>query len=453
MIMQLAEIKTVVDGSQRGKDVAVSAVSIDTRSLRPGDLYIAIQGENFDGHDFVKEAEQSGAVAAIVHREIETQLPYLIVENTRHALAELAAAWRQKAGVSLVGITGSNGKTTVKEMVASILGVNSRVLFTKGNLNNEIGVPLTLLRLKNDHQFAVVEMGANHPGEISFLGRCAKPNVSIITNVGPAHIEGFGDVDGVAREKGRIVEVLDADGVAVLNADDQYFEYFKSIAGDRLIVSFGLGEQAEITAREIRSGIKNNRFVTEFKLEASGDTIPVRMALAGRHNVMNALAAAAACKSLGISPEQIKQGLEVVKPVTGRLQPMLSLQGSIVIDDTYNANPESLKAGLDVLTSCEGDPWLVLGAFGELGKDSPKIHEVMGELIKSKNVVRVLAIGPDALNTVRVFGKGALFFDTQEELIVTLNNELKGNEAVLVKGSRSQKMEKVVEALVENFRM
>ena len=453
MIMRLSEINTIVDGSQTGKDVGVISVSIDTRNLQSGDLYIAIQGENFDGHDFVKKAEQAGAVAAVLNREVETQLPCLVVADTRKALAELAAAWRQKTGVALVGITGSNGKTTVKEMVASILGINSRVLFTKGNLNNEIGVPLTLLRLKNAHQYAVVEMGANHPGEINFLGHCAKPDISIITNVGPAHIEGFGDIDGVAREKGRIVESLDADGIAVLNADDQYFEYWKTIAGDRLIVPFGLSEQAEITAWDIRSGIKNNRFVTEFTLGASGDTILVRMALAGRHNVMNALAAAAACTSLGMDLEQIKQGLEMVKPVAGRLQPMLSRQGSVVIDDTYNANPASLKVALDVLTSCAGEPWLVLGAFGELGKDSPKIHEEMGELIKSKNVVRVLATGPDALNTVRVFGKGALFFDTQKELIETLNTELKGNEAVLIKGSRSQQMEKVVEALVEHSRM
>lgn len=452
MIMKLSEINTIVHGWRVGKDMEVSSVSIDTRTLEAGDLYVAIKGENFDGNDFVDKADMAGAAAAILHQEVETKLPHIVVANTRKALADLACAWRKKAGISVVGITGSNGKTTVKEMTASILGSNARVLHTKGNLNNDIGVPLTLLRLNSDHQYAVVEMGANHPGEIGYLGRCAKPDISIITNVGPAHIEGFGDIDGVAREKGQIVESLGPEGVAVLNADDHYFDYWKKLAGNRTVIPFGMSERAEVTASKIRSGIKDNRFVTEFSLGISGDEIKIRMALAGKHNVVNALAAAAACKALDIDLQQIKQGLEAILPVTGRLQPLMSRQGSVVIDDTYNANPASLEAALEVLVSCEGEPWVVLGAFGEMGKDSGKIHEELGELIKSKGVVRVLATGPDAANTVRVFGKGAVFFDTQKELIDALNRELKGNETILIKGSRSQRMEKIAEALVEGFR-
>lgn len=452
MIMKLSEINTFVHGWRVGKDVDVCKVSIDTRTLQAGDLYIAIKGENFDGNDFVDKADEAGAAAAILGREVDTRLPHIVVSDTRKGLADLASAWRKKTGVSVVGITGSNGKTTVKEMTASILGINARVLHTKGNLNNDIGVPLTLLRLNSDHQYAVIEMGANHPGEIGYLGRCAKPDISILTNVGPAHIEGFGDIDGIAREKGQIVESLGPEGVAVLNADDHYFDYWKKVAGNRLVIPFGLSERAKVTASKIRSGIKDSRFVTEFSLVASGEEITVRMALAGRHNVMNALAAAAASKALGIDVKQIKEGLEAIKPVTGRLQPMVSRQGSVVIDDTYNANPASLEAALEVLASCEGEPWVVLGAFGEMGKDSGMIHEEMGELIKSKGVVRVLATGPDAANTVRVFGKGAVFFDTQKELIDALNRELKGNETILIKGSRSQRMEKIAEALVEGFR-
>ncbi len=494
---------------------------------------MAIKGHNFDGNEFVAEAEQAGAVAAIVHQgitatamegghdcsrqssafppsmavrsvgisttawkqddckdaggratqgavaEVEQRMeqlprelmrptiPHIVVDDTRLALAELAGVWRKKAAVSVVGITGSNGKTTVKEMVAAILSVNADTLFTQGNLNNDIGVPLTLLRLNEQHRYAVIEMGANHPGEIEYTSQYAQADVAIITNVGAAHIEGFGSIDGVAKAKGEIIQTLKRDGVAVLNRDDAYFDYWKSIAGTRKVISFGIDERAEasapahaprlrpagdVTAHSVKTEIINHAFATTFELVTAKGELTVKLKLAGRHNVVNALAAAAACLALDTDLQQIKQGLESVKPVTGRLQPLVSRLGNIVIDDTYNANSASLKAGLDVLANCDGKRWLVLGAFGELGPDSPKIHEQMGELIKSSGVVRLLAVGSDAGNTVKVFGEGATFFDTQNDLIEMLKQELKGDEAILIKGSRAQRMENVVAALVENFR-
>jgi UDP-N-acetylmuramoyl-tripeptide--D-alanyl-D-alanine ligase len=469
MNMMLSEIAASVRGKWVGGDVVISSVSIDTRAIKPGQLYVAIKGHNFDGNAFVAEAEQAGAIAAIVHTGVTVMIPHIVVEDTRLALAELAGAWRKKlsasvdpigsvpiatlpASLAVVGITGSNGKTTVKEMVAAILSVNSNTLFTQGNLNNDIGVPLTLLRLSEQHRYAVIEMGANHPGDIEFTSQYAKADVVIITNVGPAHIEGFGSVDGVAKAKGEIIQTLKYDGVAVLNRDDAYFDYWQGVAGTRVVVSFGLDAQANVTAHSVYTEVVDSEFATTFDLVTAAGEMKVKLKLAGRHNVINALAATAACQALGIELQQIKQGLESVKPVTGRLQPLVSRLGNIIIDDTYNANSASLKAALDVLANCDGKRWLVLGAFGELGPESQKIHEEMGELIKSSGVMRLLAIGSDAKNTVRVFGKGATFFDTQNEMIEVLKRELKGDEAVLIKGSRAQRMENVVAALVENFR-
>jgi UDP-N-acetylmuramoyl-tripeptide--D-alanyl-D-alanine ligase len=452
MKMQLSEIATSVRGTLIGEDVAISSVSIDTKALTPGQLYVAIKGLNFDGNDFVAEAEQAGAIAAIVRKGIKPTIPHVTVDDTRLALAELAGAWRKKASVSIVGITGSNGKTTVKEMVAAILNTAGETLFTHGNLNNDIGVPLTLLRLNEQHRYAVIEMGANHPGEIKYTSQFVQADVVIITNVGAAHIEGFGSVDGVAKAKGEIIQTLKQDGVAVLNRDDEYFEYWESVAGTKKIVSFGLDDQASVTANSITTEIVNNEFATTFELVTAKGKSTVNLKLAGRHNVANALAATAACLALDVDLQQIKQGLESLKPVTGRVQPLVSRLGNIVIDDTYNANAASLKAGLDVLANCGGERWLVLGAFGELGAESQTIHEQMGETIKSSGVVRLLATGDDARNTVKTFGAGAEFFDTQNELIDVLKAELKGDEVVLVKGSRAQRMENVVATLVENFR-
>ena len=458
MKMMLSDCAEAVQGKLVGQDVAFESVSIDTRSIKPGQLYIAIKGHNFDGNEFVDQAEQAGAIAAIVHTGINSNLPHVIVDDTRLAIAELAGAWRRSfiglgnEALSVVGITGSNGKTTVKEMVAAILAVNGPVLFTQGNLNNDIGVPLTLLRLNEQHRYAVIEMGANHAGEIAYTSTYAQADVVIITNAGAAHIEGFGSLDGVAKAKGEIIETLKNDGIAVINHDDDYFNYWQSVAGNRQVLSFGLNSGANITAKGIKTEIQNNAFATTFEVVSAKGSVDINLKLAGRHNVVNALAATAAGLALGIGFKQIKQGLESVKPVTGRLQPLVSRLGNIVIDDTYNANSDSLKAGLDVLANFSGKPWLILGAFGELGPDSAKMHEQMGAFIKASGVVRLLAVGADSKNTVQAFGKGATFFEKQQDLIDVLKQELEGDETILIKGSRAQHMENVAAALVDNFR-
>ncbi|MGR8997622.1 MAG: UDP-N-acetylmuramoyl-tripeptide--D-alanyl-D-alanine ligase [Gammaproteobacteria bacterium] len=456
MEMMLSDCADCVQGRLVGKDIAINSVSIDTREIKPGQLYVAIKGHNFDGNEFIAQAEQAGAVAAIVHKGFAATIPHIVVDDTRLALAELAGAWRKKIAVSVIGITGSNGKTTVKEMVAAILGAfdskQNKVLYTQGNLNNDIGVPLTLLRLNEQHQYAVIEMGANHPGEIAYTSKYAQSDVVVLNNAGAAHIEGFGSLDGVARTKGEIIQTLKMDGVAVINRDDKYFAYWKSIAGNRRTLSFGLNGKADVTAKDIETEIRDNAFATTFKLVTAQGTVESVLRLAGRHNVVNALAATAACLALGIRLQQINQGLACVKPVTGRLQPLVSRLGNIVIDDTYNANAASLKAGLDVLAALTGKSWLVLGAFGELGPESQKMHEEIGGLIKASGVKRLLAVGSDARNTARAFGTGATFFETQQDLIDVLKKELKGDETILVKGSRAQHMENVVAALVDNFR-
>ncbi|NOT12340.1 MAG: UDP-N-acetylmuramoyl-tripeptide--D-alanyl-D-alanine ligase [Methylococcaceae bacterium] len=468
MNMLLSEIAEIVRGKWVGSDVAISSVSIDTRTLEAGQFYVAIKGKNFDGNDYVDQAEKSGAAAALINTGVAANLPHIAVEDTHLALAELAGAWRRKRSeldtgngkFAVVGVTGSNGKTTVKEMLAALLRANGNVLFTQGNLNNDIGVPLTLLKLHESHRYAVIEMGANHPGEIEYTSRYAQSDVVVITNAGAAHIEGFGSLDGVARAKGEIIQTLKNNGIAVINRDDRYYDYWKSVAGTRKTVSFGLNSAADVTASGIQTEIQcqqNERstkaeFLTHFNVSTAQGTVPVTLKLAGQHNVVNALAVIAVGLALELDLEQIRQGLATVKPVTGRLQPLVGRLGNIIIDDTYNANSASLKAGLEVLKTCAGEPWLVLGAFGELGPESPLMHQEMGELIKSKGVVRLLATGSDARNTVEAFGEGATFFDNQDDLIESLKQELRGNETILIKGSRVQRMENVAAVLVENFR-
>ncbi|MGR8978833.1 MAG: UDP-N-acetylmuramoyl-tripeptide--D-alanyl-D-alanine ligase [Gammaproteobacteria bacterium] len=453
MQMLLSEIARITGGCLIGQDAPVSSVSIDTRTIKPGDLYVGIKGCQFDGNDFVGEAAEAGAIAAMVQRGVPAAISTVVVDDTRLALADLAAEWRKKSSATIVGLTGSNGKTTVKEMVAAILSETGSVLYTQGNLNNEIGVPLTLLRLTERHQFGVIEMGANHAGEIAFTSKIANPDVAIITNAGAAHLEGFGSIDGVARAKGEIFEMLKPEGVAIINHDDTYFDYWKGVAGKRQSLSFGLNEGADVKATAIKTEIIENRFATTFRLSTAQGGMDCTLRLAGRHNVINALSAGAAALALGIDLEQIRTGLKKLQPVTGRLQPLVGRKGNIVIDDTYNANSASLKAGLDVLAAMGGEPWLVMGAFAELGSDTLRLHREMGEMIKSSGVSRLLAIGSDAKMTVEAFGKGASFFDTQEELIASLKRELKGTETILIKGSRMRRMENVAAALVENYRV
>jgi UDP-N-acetylmuramoyl-tripeptide--D-alanyl-D-alanine ligase len=448
--MNLSEIATKLNGVLLGADVEIFGASIDTRTLKTGNLYIAIVGQLFDGHDFVDSAKKAGANAILTHQKLETDLPQVLVENTHSALGKLAKTWREKMPAKIVGVTGSNGKTTTKEMLAAILSVNDSVLFTQGNLNNDIGVPLTLLKLSPEHRYAVIEMGANHVGEIAYTSKLANADVVIITNVGAAHLEGFGDLNGVARAKGEIIETLGANGVAVLNRDDAFFDYWQTVAGSRKIITFGLYENADIRAENIDVKIENHQFITRFDLICIDEKISVNLPLAGNHNVLNALAATAATSVLRISLEQIKQGLESMSPVNGRLQLLRGRLGNSIINDTYNANTASLKAALDVLQKCSGEHWVILGAFGELGDDTETLHFEMGKTLKNCGVKRLFAVGELTKQTVLAFGENAQHFVSQTELLAALMPQLTGNETLLIKGSRSQRMENVTAALLES---
>ncbi len=447
--MNLSDLATCLNGKLIGADSVANGVSIDTRTLKAGQIYIAIEGKNFDGHDFVDVTKKAGAVAVLTHKKLETDLPQIVVSDTRLALAELAGAWREKMTAKVIGVTGSNGKTTTKEMLATILSVNDSVLYTQGNLNNDIGVPLTLLRLSHEHSYAVIEMGANHSGEIADISRYANTNVAIITNVGAAHLEGFGDVNGVARAKGEIIETLNPNGVAVLNCDDAFFDYWHTVAGSRKVITFGLHENANVRAENIDVKIENNQFITRFDLKTANDEIHVLLPLAGNHNVLNALAATAASLAIDIPLSQIKQGLEKMSPVNGRLQLLRGRLGSWIINDTYNANTASLTAALEVLAKCESERWVILGAFGELGERAENLHFEMGNTLKNFAVKRLFAVGDLTKQTVAAFGENAKHFASQTELLEAITHLLTGNETILIKGSRSQRMENVTTALVE----
>lgn len=444
----LSEIAEKLNGSLIGTDAEIYGVSIDTRTLQAGNLYIAIAGKNFDGHDFVENAKQAGAIAVLTHKKLATDLSQILVENTHSALGKLAVVWREKVPAKIIGVTGSNGKTTTKEMLAAILGVSENVLFTQGNLNNDIGVPLTLLKLSPEHRYAVIEMGANHIGEITYTSHLAQADVVIITNVGAAHLEGFGDLNGVARAKGEIIETLKSNGTAILNADDAFLDYWQNIAEPRKISTFGLHGNAAVRAENIEVKIENDRFVTHFDLISDNEKISISLPLAGNHNVSNALAATVATLALDISLEQIKQGLESMKPVNGRLQ-LLRGQNCLIINDTYNANTSSLKAALDILDYCTEQHWVILGAFGELGENTETLHFEMGETLKNYGIKRLFAVGELTKKTVAAFGKNGQHFDLQTDLIHAVQMALTGNETILIKGSRSQRMENVTNALIE----
>jgi len=452
MKLQLSDIANAVQGRLLGNDLTISGVGIDTRTLSCGDLYVAIKGQHFDGHDFIANAVQAGAAALLVSQSISSPLPQILVNDTRLALAELAGYWRKQLPVKIAGVTGSNGKTSVKEMIAAIFATQGNTLFTQGNLNNDIGVPLTLLRLNEEHQFAVIEMGANHAGEIAYTSQYAQAAVSIVNNIGPAHIEGFGNILGVANAKAEIIESLSSNGIAVINRDDDFYELLVKKAGQRKSVSFGFSSSADIRAENIQSRLDQQGFVTRFDLKTPDDSVSIELKLAGNHNVKNALAAAAVALQFGIDLAAIKRGLESMPPVTGRMQALLGRKGNIIIDDSYNANPVSLQAALDAVSQCQQPIWLALGAFGELGSDSATIHAEMGAMIKNIPVSRLFATGELARHTVNAFGDNGQFFDKQDQLINTLDQAITGKEIILVKGSRAQKMENVVAALVDNFR-
>jgi UDP-N-acetylmuramoyl-tripeptide--D-alanyl-D-alanine ligase len=434
-----------MQGVLHGEDRDFTGVSTDTRSLRDGELFFALQGPNFDGHDYVDIARSNGAAGAVVTGVTGDDIAQITVDDTRSALGRFGAAWRDAHDVTVVGVTGSNGKTTLKELITACLGRLAPTLATQGNLNNDIGMPLMLARIDATHRFAVIEMGANHAGEIAYLAELASPDVVVITNAGAAHLEGFGSLEGVAHAKGEILQNERRPQAAVLNADDTYFDYWKSLVSDVRCVSFGFAADADVRADDIAAGATGS----EFTLYVGEQSTTVSLPLAGTHNVRNACAAAAVAHALGAPVDDIRQGLESASPVGGRLEPLVGLHGSTLFDDSYNANPLSVIAAAEFLAALPGASWLVLGDMKELGDDAAALHREVGEAARASGVDRLFVFGDLASHAATGFGESACSYAALDALIEDLRANLSSNINVLVKGSRSMRMERVVAALRE----
>ncbi len=450
MGLALADVAVMLDVvcSQEAAGT-VDRVTIDSRQVRPGALFIALPGPNFDGHDFVAAAARCGAVAAVVSRPVDVDIPLFVVADCHVALGRLAAAWRRQCATPLVAITGSNGKTTVKEMLVSILSAKGPVAATVGNFNNEIGVPLSLLSLRRDDHYAVIEMGANHPGEIDRLSRLARPDVVVINNAGSAHLAGFGNLKAVARAKGEIISGLSSDGHVIINHDDSCVGVWWQLAADYRQLGFAIDADADVRAEAIDlQGLDGSRFF----LTTAAASCPVKLPLPGLHNVSNALAAASAALALGLGLEEIAHGLSQVKGVRGRLHTEVLANGCLVIDDSYNANPHSLSVAMKVMTgSGRRRQWLVLGDMAELGVCSESFHVRAGHEARTQMIERVYAVGELSRLTAEAFGTAGRAFPDQDALLAALSSDLLAVPAeevvILFKGSRSAAMEKVFHAL------
>jgi len=443
--MQLSAVAELLKGELFGDDASFNTVTINTRAMHDGDLYVAIKGLNFDGVDFVEAAGVNGAAGAIVEKLTETALPQVLVKDAKVALGQLAQLNRRQSGAAVVGITGSQGKTTVKEMLGQILTLAADTLVTKGNLNNEIGVPLTLLEIENTHGYGVIEMGANHAGEIGYCVKLVEPNIAVITNAARVHIEGFKSLEGVAKAKGEIIDGVPISGTVVLNADDQYFEKWKKRAGQRKVVCFSLRRlDVEYFATEIRTSPSAK---VNFKLKAKKENRQVKLQLLGKHNVNNAIAAAAVAMEVGATFDQVITGLSKVKPVKGRLCPRRGINQGSLIDDSYNASPGSFQAAIDVLAEFEGTKILVMGDMAELGDESVTAHEELGKYASNAGIDQLLGVGEYTAHSAVSFGAGASHYDSKNELIEKCISAMSSDTTVLIKGSRSAGMNEVVEAL------
>jgi len=430
-------------GQLHGADAQFAGAAIDTRQLQPGQLFIALAGDNVDGHDFLAAAQQAGAAAALVERVQELDLPQICVPDVRIAFMQLAKRWAQQCAVPVIGVTGSNGKTGTKELLASILQTRfgaATVLATQGNLNNELGVPLTLMSLTAQHHVAVIEMGASAQGDIAQLAALAQPTIGIVTNAGPAHLAGFGGLDGVAKGKGELFAALPKAGTAIINRDDVYFADWQQRTTAN-VLTFGQHAGADVRAERIESTTLGSNFV----LSTPQGECDINLPLVGLHNVQNALAAAAAAQAFGCDLAVIQAGLAAGRPVVGRLTPHTLANGAQLLDDAYNANPGSVKAAIDWLASVPGQRVLVLGEMAELGDNAAELHAEIGTYAKQAGIDAVLAFGP-AAPAAAAFGQPA-FFDLAA-LLAALENTLTEDTTVLVKGSRTARMERVVTALL-----
>jgi UDP-N-acetylmuramoyl-tripeptide--D-alanyl-D-alanine ligase len=441
-MMHIGEAAATVGGRTSGGDPFFTGVSTDTRTLRPGDLFVALRGERFDGHGFLAQAGEAGAVAAMVDRKYagEFPMPVVVVEDTKLALGMLARSWRLRFSPALIAVAGSNGKTTVKEMLASILRCHAgekAVLATAGNLNNDIGLPLTLLRIRGEHAWCAIELGMNHKGEIEYLAGIAAPTIALVNNAQREHLEFMNSVEEVAAENGGLYAALPPEGVAVVNADDAQAVFFRKCAGKRRILDFGLDTRAAVSG-----GYSLKPLTSEISIATPAGRTQVTLAIPGVHNVRNALAAAACAHAAGIPSKSIGEGLTSFRPYTGRLQVKKSSSGATVIDDTYNANPDSVRAAIDVLASCPSPTVLVLGDMGEVGAQGEQFHREVGAYASLKKISQLLAIGEATRYSVEAFGSGGRHFGSVEELVP----HVKGH-SILVKGSRFMRMERVVAAL------
>ena len=449
MIM-LSEIAKVVNGRMLGDDVLVQSIGTDSRHIVKNQLFIGIKGENFDGNTFAEAAIQHAAAAALVSDESTLARPAVVVPDTRLALGQLAKHWRQQFLLPLVAVTGSNGKTTVKEMIASILAVPYKsILATQGNLNNDIGMPLTLLKIRAGHAIAVIEMGMNHLGEIRYLTNLAQPTVAVVNNAGTAHIGEVGSREAIARAKGEIYEGLTANGTAIINADDNFASYWKSLNKNKRVITFGLEKSADVSAT-----YQINGNLTEINLKTPAGEIEFTLSVLGVHNIYNALAASAVAVALEVSNADIAKGLAVFGAVKGRLNWLQGIHHSVVIDDTYNANPDSMKAAIDVLanqkTTHQTSVIFVMGDMAELGVEAPQMHADIGLYAKQKKISHLLTFGDLSVKAANAFGANAQHFISIETLVESLKPLMNSHSTVLVKGSRFMQMERVVKEIVAN---
>ncbi len=449
-MIKLSEIAKAVNGQLLGADIQVQSVASDSRKIVKNQLFVAIKGENFDGNNFAAEAIKQGAAAALVSDDNVQASPAVLVADTRLALGQLAKHWRHKFKIPLVAVTGSNGKTTTKEMIAAILaaatGDASSVLATVGNLNNDIGMPMTLLKIRENHQYAVIEMGMNHLLEIDYLTRLAAPDVAVITNAGTAHIGEVGSRDAIAHAKGEIFAGLSDDGIAVINADDDFANYWQSLNSGRKIITFGLNKNADVTASYSAHGN-----MTHVKLTTPSGETEFNLDALGEHNVCNALAASAVAVALGTSNAKIAQGLASFSAVKGRLNWLQGFNDAVLIDDTYNANPDSMMAAIDVLAKLDGLKIFVMADMAELGANAAQMHADIGLYAKQKGIAHLFSFGELSQQASATFGGDAQHFTTLEAMIISLKLLMQAHVTVLVKGSRFMQMDKLVnEIAVKN---
>lgn len=447
-MMRVSEAAKVLGATHLGGDAEFTGVSTDSRTIGKGELFVALRGEKFDGHGFVGAVGSNGAAAALVDKAFDASgisLPLIVVDDTRLALGALARNWRGRFGPVMICVAGSNGKTTTKEMIASILRAaagDAHVLATAGNLNNDIGLPLTLLRLRDTHRWCAIELGMNHKGEIAYLSQIAMPTVAVVTNAQREHLEFMGSVDEVALENAAVLRALPDAGTAVINADDAHAATFREAAGARRKIDFSLEHGAAVTARYDGQPLSST-----IRIHCGVGDVEATLSIPGVHNVMNALAAAAATHAAGVTLEAIGRGLSEFRPYTGRLQVKRSAEGMTVIDDSYNANPDSVRAAIDVLAAAGGRTVLVLGDMGEVGDEGPDFHSEVGRYARERGISSVLALGESTAHTVAAFGHEARHFATVEDLGDALDRVRDKDTTVLVKGSRFMRMERVVARL------